>query len=135
MSPLSLIPDAAKGWLCGAAVVAGLLALAWVGVKLEQHGADRIQAKWDKAERDRKDAEDQERREGRNAGAQAGQNHENDKRALEAALRRKNGALDEALTKAAQCGRTAADVVLPGALGVHLNSIRAPGPAAGEPAD
>ena len=134
VSPLSPVSDAVLGWLRGAAVVAGLLALAWVGVKLEQHGADRIQANWDEAERKREKAEADERREGSRFGAQAGQNHEDDKRALEAALRRKNGALDEALKKAAQCGPTAGDVVLPGELGVHLNDIRAPGPATSEPA-
>lgn len=128
---LSIVP-----WWAKALVVFSLLTFA--GIKLERHGADRIQAKWDKAERDRKDAQDQEIREGRNAGDQAGQNHEADKRALEAALRRKNGALDEALKKAAQCGRTAADVVLPGELGLYLNtlsSVRAAGPSASEPAD
>ena len=135
MSPLSPVSDALLGWLRGAAVVAVLLGLACVGVKLEQHGADRIQAKWDKAEQKRKDAETQEIREGARFGAQAGQNHENDKRALEAALRRKNGALDEALKKAAQCGPTAGDVVLPGELGVHLNDLRATRSTPGEPAD
>jgi flagellar biosynthesis/type III secretory pathway M-ring protein FliF/YscJ len=125
---LSLIPWWAK------ALVVGVL-LTWVVIKADQHGADRIQAKWDKADADRKAAETAEVREGARFGAQAGQNHEDDKRALEAALRRKNGALDEALKKAAQCGPTAADVVLPGALGVHLNDIRPPGPAASEPAD
>lgn len=128
---LSLIP-----WWGKALVVFSLLTFA--GVKLERHGANRIQAKWDKAELDRKTAETTEIREGARFGAQAGQNHETDKRALEAALRRKNGALNEALEKAAQCGRTAADVVLPGALGVHLNtlsSVRAAGSTAAEPAD
>lgn len=128
---LSLIP-----WWVKALVIGSLLVFA--AIKIERHGADRIQAKWDKAERDRKDAQDAEIREGRRFGDQAGQNHEADKRALEAALRRKNGALDEALEKAAQCGPTAGDVVVPGALGVRLNElshVRAAGSAPAEPAD
>lgn len=117
------------------AAIGGVL-LVWVGARVEQHGADRIQARWDQAEQARQALEREQLREDARLGGQAGMNHEQDKQALERVLRKTKGALDDALKRAATCGPTAGDVVVPGALGVRLNEVsraRAAGSAASEP--
>lgn len=108
----------------------GAVVLALVVAKADQNGADRVQAFWDKDKLLRQDAEQQRMREDARIADQAAATHEADKAALQAAIYRTKGALDAALKKPARCGATAADVVIPGDLGMQLNAIEhAVGPA------
>ena len=119
-------------------IVVTLAALGWVGIKVEQHGADRIQTKWDKAEADRKEKERLATQQDASLGNQGSQTHEDDRNRLQAELNKTQGKLDAALKRPARCGPTAGDVVVPGDLGVRLNAITvaAPaGPTTGKPAD
>ena len=135
---LNLIPPQAQGILAGLLVLALVLGLARAAVWFEQRGADRVQAKWDKAELDRSLAEQETKREDARMGAQASETHEKERQAMQVATARNRKASHEDLRKPAHCGPTAGDAVVPGSLGVYLNSIlRAgqAGPAASQPAD
>lgn len=135
-----LVPAPVMGALRAAALVGLALGVVRVGVLIEQHGADRVQRQWDAVELQRAQAAADQRREDTRIANAASAQHETDRAAIEAALRRSQGALNAALQRPAECGPTASDLVLPGALGVRLNAIRAagggaPGPGAAEPAD
>lgn len=96
---LDLVRAPVMGWLRGAAVIAAVLALAWAAVKLEQHGADCIQAKWDASKLADQAAIDDQRREDARINGAAITNHQADTTAALAAVRRNKGALDEALQR------------------------------------
>lgn len=135
---LDLVPGPVMGWLRAVAAIAAVLAVAWAAVKLEQHGADRIQAKWNASKLADQAAVDDQRREDARINGAASANHQAATAAALAALRRNKGALDDALQRASQCGPTAGDMVLPGELGMHLNEISAAGStgaAGSEPVD
>ncbi len=132
------IPDRVLAGLKAVAVVAVLLGVAWVLVKIEQHGADRVQADWDASKLADQQAIEVQRRDDARINNAASAQHERDRAAAMAALQRNQGAVDAALQRASQCGPTAGDAVVPGELGVHLNAISAaiaPGAASSEPAD
>ena len=134
----ALVPGPVLGVLAGALVLAIVLGLARAAVWFEQRGADRVQAKWDKAELERSAAEQETKREDARMGAQASQAHEADRQAMGEAVTRNRGVSRDDMRKPAKCGPTVGDAVVPGSLGLYLNQIlRAgqAGPAASKPAD